>query len=138
MKNTASCLCKKITFAVDKFQGSIGHCHCKMCQKFHGAAFSTFVEAKTVDLHWLSGTELLKEYRANNDSVRTFCRCCGSSLLFESQYNRRDKTIEVALAAFDNIEPVHPDAHIYTESKADWYDIHDKLPQFRQYRSTEK
>ncbi len=134
MKNTASCLCKQVTFDVDKFQGPVGHCHCKMCQKFHGAAFSTFVEAKTIDLHWLSGEEFLKEYRADNDTVRTFCRCCGSSLLFESQYNRREHTIEIALAAFDKLESVHPDAHIYTESKADWFDINDNLPQHRQYR----
>lgn len=137
MKNLGSCLCKEISFEVDKFQGSIGHCHCKMCQKFHGAAFSTFVEAKIMDLHWLSGEEFLKEYRANNHSVRTFCSHCGSSLLFESQYNRCEKTIEIALAAFDKHEPVHPDAHIYTESKADWFDINDNLPQHCQYRTGE-
>ena len=118
-KNTGSCLCKQITFDVDKFQGLIGHCHCKMCQKFHGAAFSTFVEVKRIDLNWLSGDDLLKEYRADNDTVRTFCSCCGSSLLFESKYNRSEESIEIALATFDSVEVVHADAHIYTESKAD-------------------
>jgi len=134
MSNLGSCLCKQITFEVVKFQGPIGHCHCKMCQKFHGAAFSTFVEAKNTDLSWLSGEELLKQYHAGNDTVRTFCACCGSSLLFESKYNRSDETIEIALAAFDSIETLHVDAHIYTESKADWFDINDNLPQHRQYR----
>lgn len=134
MKNTGSCLCKRITFEVDKFQGPIGHCHCTMCQKFHGAAFSTFVEAKKADLHWCSGEELLKAYRADNESVRTFCTCCGSSLLFESKYNHNEDTIEIALAAFDCIEALDVDAHIYVESKASWYDINDALPQFRQYR----
>ena len=134
MKNTGSCLCKQITFEVEKFQGPIGHCHCTMCQKFHGAAFSTFVEAKKCDLHWLSGQALLKEYCADNESIRTFCDCCGSSLLFESKYNRREQTIEIALAAFDFLEPVQVDAHIYTESKAKWFDINDELAQFRQYR----
>jgi len=134
MENLGSCLCKKITFEVVKFQGPIGHCHCKMCQKFHGAAFSTFVETKIADLTWLSGEALLKQYRADNDSVRTFCGCCGSSLLFESKFNRSENTIEISLAAFDSIEAPHIDAHIYTESKADWFDINDNLPQFRQYR----
>lgn len=134
MKNSGSCLCKQISFEVEKFQGPIGHCHCKMCQKFHGAAFSTFIETRQTDLHWLSGKELLKQYRADNDSVRTFCACCGASLLFESKYNRNEGTIEIALAAFDSIERLHADAHIYTESKADWFDINDDLPQYRQYR----
>jgi len=134
MKNTGSCLCKKITFEIDKFQGPIGHCYCTMCQKFHGAAFSTFIEAKKTDLHWRSGEGLLKEYRADNESVRTFCVCCGSSLLFESRHNRDENTIEIALAAFDSIEALPVDAHIYVESKASWYDINDALPQFKQYR----
>mgnify|MGYP000034599828 CR=1 FL=1 len=135
MKNSGSCLCKQVTFEVDKFQGPIGHCHCKMCQKFHGAAFSTFAEAKRTDLHWLSGEELLKDYCADNESIRTFCACCGSSLLFESKHNRSEGTIEIALAAFDSLEKLHVDAHIYTESKADWFDINDNLPQYRQYRN---
>jgi len=135
MKNSASCLCKQITFEVEKFQGPIGHCHCKMCQKFHGAAFSTFAEAKRTDLHWLSGEELLKDYGADNESVRTFCASCGSSLLFESIHNRREGTIEIALAAFDSLENLYVDAHIYTESKAEWFDINDNLPQYCQYRT---
>ena len=134
MTNIGSCLCKAITFQVEKFQGPVGHCHCTMCQKFHGAAFSTFVETKQRDLHWLSGKELLKEYRAENGAVRSFCSCCGSSLLFESLFNREDNTIEIALAAFDKLEPVHADAHIYVESKADWFEINDNLPKFKQFR----
>jgi hypothetical protein len=134
MRNIGSCLCKQVTFEVIKFQGSAGHCHCTMCQKFHGAAFSTFVVTNKSDLHWLSGHALLKEYRADNDSIRTFCACCGSSLLFESKHNRNEDTIEIALAAFDTFETVHPDAHIYTESKVDWFDINDDLPEYSQYR----
>ncbi len=135
MKNTGSCLCKKLSFEVEKLQGPIGHCHCKMCQKFHGAAFSTFVEVKRSDFNWLSGEELLSSYHADNDTIRSFCSCCGSSLLFESKYNRSGSTIEIALAIFDSIEVIHADAHIYTESKVDWFDINDNLPQHRQYRT---
>jgi len=134
MKNLGSCLCKKVSFEVEKFQGAIGHCHCKMCRKFHGAAFSTFAEAKRTDLHWLSGKHLLKQYCAENGSIRTFCACCGSSLLFESKYNRSEGSIEIALATFDSLEKLQADAHIYTESKVDWFDINDNLPQYRQYR----
>jgi len=136
-KNTGSCLCGKITFSVDEIMPVIGHCHCNMCQKFHGAAFSTFVEVSVNQLTWLSGKACLSEYKADNETVRTFCRCCGSSLLFESLYNRKANTIEVALAAFDDIhehQQITPDAHIYTESKVSWLDINDKLPQFLAYR----
>ncbi len=133
-QNTGSCLCGKITFAADEFLPRVGHCHCKMCQKFHGAAFSTFVEVKLADFHWLTGKELLAEYQAENQSVRKFCRNCGSSLVFESKYNRADQTIEVALACFDKHQQVKPDAHIYVQSKAQWFELNDNLPQYLAYR----
>ncbi|WP_077338455.1 GFA family protein [Pseudocolwellia agarivorans] len=136
--NTGSCLCKGIRFKVNKFEPLVGHCHCTMCQKFHGAAFSTFVEVKLHQFHWLSGKELLSSYTSENKTVRSFCNVCGASLFFESEYNRNDKTIEVSLAAFDhvdNIEGIKPDAHIFTESKASWVEINDDLAKHKTYRS---
>ncbi|WP_206484118.1 GFA family protein [Thalassotalea sp. G2M2-11] len=132
--NHGSCLCGKICFQVTEFLPLVGHCHCTMCRKFHGAAFSTYAEVKRQDVHWLSGEELLSSYRADNGTVRKFCQNCGTSLLFESQYNRRDNTIEIAIATFDNIEHVTPSAHIYIGSKVDWLTINDELPQFLAYR----
>lgn len=134
MQSAGSCLCGSIVFTVDKVMPVIGHCHCTMCRKFHGAAFSTFAEVKLSNLHWVKGETLLKEYRADNGTVRKFCENCGSSLLFESQFNRDELTIEIALAAFDNDVSVYPNAHIYTESKVSWFNINDSLPQFTKYR----
>lgn len=134
MKNKGSCLCGNITFSADSLLPMIGHCHCTMCQKFHGAAFSTFVEVKVFDLHWHQGEELLKSYHADNGTVRKFCQNCGSSLTFESKHNRSEKTIEIALSAFDEIEHVEPNAHIYTESKVGWLSLSDELPQYLAYR----
>jgi len=105
-----------------------------MCQRFHGAAFSTYAEVKLDDFHWLSGKELLQHYRADNESERMFCLQCGSSLLFESRFNREQGTIEVALAAFNDELDIKANAHIYTASRACWYQIEDKLPQYKGYR----
>jgi len=134
MKNVGSCLCGDIRFSVQKFEQMIGHCHCNMCQKFHGAAFSTFGEVKLSNLNWIAGEERLASYRADNGSVRKFCQRCGSSLLFQSRFNRETKTVEIALAAFDTLDAVKPDAHIYTESQVHWHHINDQLPQFKHYR----
>lgn len=135
-KNKGSCLCGQITFSVSEFLPSVGHCHCRMCQKFHGAAFSTFAEVKNINLHWLSGEANLVSYHAENDTVRKFCRNCGSSLLFESKFNRRDDTIEIALACFDTLEHIEPDVHIFTESKVDWLALNDQLPKYLKYRDS--
>ncbi|WP_286263100.1 GFA family protein [Thalassotalea atypica] len=134
MKNSGSCLCGDIRFSVQEFEPMIGHCHCKMCQKFHGAAFSTFGEVKLTNLTWLAGEDRLASYCAENGSVRKFCQHCGSSLLFESCFNRETKTVEISLAAFDTLEPVKPDAHIYTDSQVNWCQFNDQLPKFKGYR----
>ena len=132
--NLGSCLCGKIQFEVSEIGPVIGHCHCIMCRKFHGAAFSTFAEVKLEHINWIQGQALLNTFKADNETVRTFCKNCGSSLLFESKFNRQDKTIEIALAAFDSLESVTPDAHIYTESKVEWLTLNDDLDQFDTYR----
>ncbi|MFD1622016.1 GFA family protein [Thalassotalea marina] len=132
--NQGSCLCGKVQFKVTKFLPAVAHCHCSMCRKFHGAAFSTYAEVSLEDFTVTAGEQLLQSYQAANGTVRKFCKCCGSSLIFESRYNRQDKTIEIALAAFDVIEHVAPNAHIYLSSKVDWFEPNDELPKFKDFR----
>jgi len=132
---SGSCLCGKVQYKVEKFMPHMAHCHCNMCQKFHGAAFSTFGEVKLEHLHWLSGEKDLKSYRASNDSIRYFCRHCGSSMLFSSKYNRAEGSIELAIATLDNAAELTPDAHIFTNSKVPWLKLTDNLPQYPKYRN---
>ncbi|MDC0612050.1 GFA family protein [Vibrio sp.] len=123
----ASCLCGKITFSVGGFSLSAPHCHCSMCRKFHGAAFGTLVEVKS--LNWISGKESLAEYQAPNGTIRTFCSHCGSSIGFRGK-GISQENMEVAIALFDDNIPVKPSGHIYTHYKANWYDINDDLPRY--------
>lgn len=134
MLSKGSCLCGEVTFSTSQFMPSIAHCHCSMCRKFHGAAFSTYAEVRTENFKWLTGKSLLSTYQAPNQTVRTFCQNCGSSLTFESKYNREDNTIEVSLAAFDTLEALNVNAHIFTESKVSWLKFTDELPKFLKYR----
>ena len=129
---TGQCLCGSIKYQVEKIEPKMGHCHCSMCRKFHGAAFATFGEAFSKNFRWLEGEALLKSYRANNDTIRQFCSNCGSSLTFSSP--KYPQLIEFSLGTLDSIIPLKPDAHIFTASKASWYDIMDNLPQYEQSR----
>jgi len=130
-----SCLCEQVKIKVSEVEPTLAHCHCSMCQKFHGAAFSTFVEVKNSNIEWLSGKELLSEYVADNQTKRSFCSNCGSSLLFESKYNRQVNTIELSLACFETVpEHILPTDHIYVESKVGWIELNDGLPQYQLHR----
>lgn len=131
---TGSCLCGQVQYQVSKFLPVIAHCHCTMCQKFHGAAFSTFGEVEKENLHWLSGQEHLTSYRAENGSIRQFCNCCGASMAFISRYNEEAATVEIAIATLDSGPPLTPDAHIFTRSKVPWITLSDDLPKFTAFR----
>lgn len=129
-----SCLCGGIRYQVDNIEPLMAHCHCAMCRKFHGAAFATFGEAKAQNFKWLDGAELLQEYRAQNDSIRRFCRVCGSSLTFAPAHNP-DRLVEFSLGTLDSQISHRPDAHVYVKYKAGWSAINDGLPQFEEGRS---
>jgi len=129
----ASCLCGQITLSVGGFSKQAANCHCTMCRKFHGAAFGTLVSVNKGSLKWLSGASLLRDYIAKNGSIRTFCNECGSSLGFRVKGQPID-AMEVAIATFDEEVPVKIDAHIYTDYKACWHEISDKLANYAENR----
>ena len=125
-----SCLCGSIKYLVDIIEPKIAHCHCSMCKKFHGSAFSTYGEAKVNNFHWLSGeVEFLKTYIASNGTKRKFCRNCGSSLIFVPS-NDTGELVEFSLGTLDTKIEVAPDAHIFTSGVSSWHKITDDLPQY--------
>ncbi len=126
-KYSGRCLCSKIQFQVSGFSSEAAHCHCSMCQKFHGSAFATLVAVK--DLEWRQGVESLKSYQASNGVKRYFCEVCGSSLAFLAA-GAEDQDIELAIACFDQQVPINIDAHIFLSSKVSWHEITDSLPKF--------
>ncbi len=127
---TGSCLCGTIRYQVTQIASKMAHCHCSMCRKFHGAAFSTFCEAKKEDFQWLTGEDKLRSYIAPNGTCRQFCNDCGSSMTFASS-DATGELIEFATATLDCDLPANPDAHIYTESQVDWFDPNDGLPKYK-------
>ncbi len=128
-----SCLCGEIKYQVSDISPQMGHCHCQMCRKFHGAAFSTFGEVAVANFKWLQGESLIKSYHADNGTVRKFCGECGSSLIFVPS-NDQGKVIEFSLGTLDSDIEQTPDAHIFIANKANWFEPSDQLPQFAQAR----
>ncbi|MAY41019.1 MULTISPECIES: GFA family protein [unclassified Neptuniibacter] len=128
-----SCLCQAIKYEVKEIKPHMAHCHCSMCRKFHGAAFSTFGVVEKKNFRWITGTNLLKTYEDANGTKRQFCSECGSSLIFIPSEDTGD-TVEFALGTLDTPIQEKPDAHIYCSSKANWYDISDQLPQYKEGR----
>lgn len=129
------CLCGAVRFRIEEFLPKVAHCHCSMCRKFHGAAYATIAGVPRSGFHWLAGEDALKGYTADNGTTRTFCRHCGSSLMFSSPRAAAD-VVEVALGAVDGDVPVKPDAHIFAASAANWLELADDLPRYEQGRDS--
>jgi len=129
------CLCGTIKYQVDVLEPDMGHCHCSMCRKFHGAAFATYGEVKKENFHWLAGQNDLKSYTGHNGSVRQFCQNCGSSMTFSAADNDGE-LVEIAMGTMDSDIGERPDAHIFTDYKAGWFKITDDLPKFKGERES--
>ena len=127
------CLCGEIQYEVDKIEPQMAHCHCIACRKFHGAAFSTFGEAKQENFRWIKGESQLKSFVAENGAVRQFCEQCGSSMTFAASKDSTD-VIEFSLGTLDSDIDLRPDVHVFTAYKANWVEACDGLPQHTEER----
>lgn len=132
------CLCGTIKYSVDKLEPDMGNCHCKMCRKFHGAAYATYAQARGENFHWLAGEDSIQKYRGENGTVRKFCKHCGSSLIFQDDENDDQEIVHFASGTLDSDIDVKPNVHIYMESKANWLDLQDDLPKHETGRKSKR
>ena len=137
MATKGACLCGKVRYEVNGPLTHADHCHCSMCRKFHGSAFATLGEARVENFRWVSGEAHLKSYVASNGTTRKFCDNCGSSLIFVPS-NDTGELVEFSMGTLDSKIALKPDAHIYTEFGANWYEYDDELPKYTQGRDSAK
>lgn len=122
------CLCGKIRYEYRGKIGNLVHCHCSRCRQWHGAAFRSRVVAQQDGYRLVQGQEYLARYQATPKVIKTFCRNCGSSLA--TIYPTRNNLIGLPIAGCEGeLNPQH-EFHIHTASKASWWQINDRLPQY--------
>lgn len=123
-----SCLCGKVRYEVSSALSRISHCHCSMCRKVHGAAFGTYATVEPGGFRWAQGQEHVRSYRSSPGIARTFCGECGSTLQFV--VDGHPPKIDITLGTLDGDPGVRPAYHIFVGSKAPWFEITDRLPQY--------
>ncbi len=121
-----ACLCGAISFSLRWPSKWVAHCHCTMCQRAHGAALVTWVSIPAEQFELRDPQSLLREYQSSSEARRSFCRRCGSSLIFRSQ--RWPGEVHVARANI--IDPVDraPMAHAFFDTRVEWLEVNDALP----------
>lgn len=123
-----SCLCGTVRWRVETPQW-MGHCHCSMCRKAHGAAFATYLGAKPEDFAYESGAENVVTYESSPGYSRAFCATCGSCAPVAL-----DGEMEVPAGCLDDDPGVRAKRHIFVASKAPWHVIGGALPQYATYQ----
>lgn len=120
----AQCLCGTIQFSVDGPLPPGDACHCGQCRRQSGHYWaSTDVERERVTI---SGEDALTWYQSSEKVRRGFCRTCGSVLLWDVPGRSR---LAIALGAFDQPTGTSLEKRIFVDSKGDYYEIADGLPQ---------
>ena len=104
---TASCLCGDVTLTATGSPLRVGICHCKDCQKHHGAAFYAAAIYARIDVK-VAG--VVHSYKG-----RHFCPRCGSSVFAQS-----DDEIEIHLGALDGPSDVLPTYEGWITRRAKW------------------
>jgi hypothetical protein len=122
------CYCGRVRFEVTLPSRFCSHCHCDNCRRAHGAAFVTWAGIRREQFRIAAGEESLVRYRTETGATRSFCRHCGSTLLYEGP--RWPGEIHVALSNIDAPIDRLPAEHVYVDHKAAWFEISDSLPQF--------
>jgi hypothetical protein len=125
------CLCEGVRFEIDAPLGPIIACHCSLCRRSTGSAFNPNASVPAERFRITSGQELVREFSGAQGMYRAFRSRCGSPL-----YGRGDAyptIIRVRLGTLDNTEGARPIAHIFTGSKADWFEIADDAEQFDEW-----
>ena len=133
-----SCLCGEVRFEIDGPLMRSSHCHCRQCQKAHGAPFRTRARVAAADFRFLAGEELVSFYESTPGTHRGFCKVCGTPVLVKFDEHSRSAQTDpgavalhgVALATLDDDSGIRPDAHAFIIDKAPWLAVTDDLPQY--------
>jgi hypothetical protein len=130
------CLCEGVRFEIDAPLGAVIACHCSLCRRSTGSAFNPNASVPAERFRITSGHELVREFSRTPGAYRAFCSRCGSPL-----YGRSDtypNIMRVRLGTLESTSGAGPIAHIFTGSKADWFDINDRAEQFAEWPTPDR
>ena len=124
--SSGGCQCGVVRYEIAGPIDDVALCHCRMCQKAHGAPAVAWLVVARKSFRLLKGT--VASYRSSDNARREFCRDCGTPLFFVEA--SRPDDFDVALSTLDDPVNHGPDRHIWVESQMPWLKLADHLPQF--------
>ncbi|MFA5516321.1 MAG: GFA family protein [Desulfuromonadales bacterium] len=127
-KLTGSCKCGQIRYEISPERLVAANCHCNMCKKMTGGAFSSIVLVDDSTFVLLDGEELLTHYTVSERASKHFCSRCGSPV-FSRHIGFPGKRL-IALGTLDDPTAVTPGVNVFCESILRWAGAVGDLPSF--------
>jgi hypothetical protein len=124
---TGSCLCGGVKYEIDGAIDKITNCHCSLCRKMSGSAFSSGATIPARSFRFITGNELIKSWESSPGYFREFCGRCGSPIL--KRKAKDPETLRLRVGTLDSDPGLAPSRHLHVDSKAPWVEIKDTLPQ---------
>ncbi len=121
--NEGRCLCGSVRWRLLAEPYAMYNCHCRMCQKIHGAAFGTYCFVKPDQIRWTGNTDTIVPYQSSELLVRSSCNVCGSVV----PYPNKAGDHWVAPAGCHD-EMRKPDYNIFVVDNSPWHTINGGLP----------
>lgn len=125
---TGRCLCGGVRFEIAAPLGPAVCCHCSMCRRASGSAFAANASVRADAFRIVSGEDLLSSYESSPGAVRMFCSRCGSPVCMRGRDDM--PLVRVRLGLIEDDPGIRPSAHVWTQSKARWFEITDALRRF--------
>lgn len=133
-KINGNCNCGAISFEIttDAIK-TIVNCHCNLCRKMNGAAFSTYVAVLDAEFKLLQGVNNIRKHQVSTNAYKHFCSACGTPI-YNKNHNKYNGITIIHFGVLNNITELKPLANIYCESKLAWLDNISTIQSFAQAR----
>jgi hypothetical protein len=116
---TGQCLCGAVKFEIDFPAFWAWHDHGRQSRMAHAAAYATYVGTWRKRYRVTEGADEITRYEdKDSGDARSFCRCCGTPLLYERPGPRR--MINIPRALFTGRTGRQPIYHVNIGEMQDW------------------
>ncbi|MCB2135607.1 MAG: GFA family protein [Rhodobacteraceae bacterium] len=119
------CLCGAVRYETRVLEDQVLSCHCGQCARtsgHHAVMVACDDAGPVVD----DAKAKLRWYRSSPQADRGFCSGCGGNLFWRDLATGRSY---VTLGTLDRPTGLAISRHIFVQSKSDYYEITDGLPQ---------
>jgi len=125
---TGRCACGAIHYRITTRIRQAVNCHCSMCRRHNGAAFTSYAVLPGKYFELLDNRHKLTDYGFSERVHKHFCSICGTPL-FNTNTRFPDYRM-VFLGTLDQAGEVTPNANIFCSSQLGWVREIDAIPNF--------